>query len=379
MVGMLPRLLGLVGALVALALVPTFANYAQAPKWAVLAIGLALLIAFTRLHPTRGHWLVALILTWAMISLAWTPIMMDGIQGMAMLLMVSAAFCLGAECETLEPVYKSIALALIPSAGLMLMAHLGKQLFGHLPFAVIYPESPAGLFGNQNWAAEAAMPVLVGLIAWDQTRLLFVGPAAIVIVLAECRSAITGLGAAMVMALWRQSRMLAASAIIAMLISGTFAFAWLKPSPQSLHERAMIWADSFDGLTFFGRGIGSYRGAVSQYGWRLDTIALNTEHAHNDALELLFELGPIGLVGFCLVVAMALGAPQSRERLVLVAILVDGILAFPLYEPVTALLVGLVAGRLCRTRDDVRRLMDRGGRDQSSGLPGRRAWQPAYR
>ena len=360
----LGRDLGILGFLVAIAFVPFFRNYAQCPKWAVLGVGVAYLILFTPIHPTRAHWILSAILLWAVLSLGWTPIFDDGVQGMILLLFVAGAFCLGAECDDLDPLYRGLAFGLLPSVVLMAFAH-SRDLLGYLPFAITYPASDGGLFGNQNWAGEAAAPVLIGVAAPTATRVfLALGPFA-VLALSYCRSAWLALIAMLAVSVWRRSRVLAVGIGLALSI-GVMV---LKPTEESLHQRAMIWADSFDGLSVFGRGIGSYRGSVSQYGWRLDTIALNTEHAHNDALELLYELGP-GLVGFCLLIALAFSAPRHyRDKLVFGALLVDGLVAFPLYEPATCLLFGVVAGHLCGARARLCRVLDHGRMAGSLCLP----------
>ena len=96
-------------------------------------------------------------------------------------------------------------------------------------------------------------------------------------------------------------------------------------------ERGNIWRETASGISLIGSGFGAFGGVA--HALQLDNTV--PQHAHNDALELLWETG---LTGFCLVLIFMrqLMGPITPSRLVLIVFIIEGCLAFrytyrPLY------------------------------------------------
>jgi hypothetical protein len=70
---------------------------------------------------------------------------------------------------------------------------------------------------------------------------------------------------------------------------------------------------------------------------------LTFPEAHNDTLQMVYELGP-GALFFLGLEAYALYLARETERLVLIAFFVEGLTEFPLYMPVTGLIAALAIG-----------------------------------
>jgi hypothetical protein len=118
---------------------------------------------------------------------------------------------------------------------------------------------------------------------------------------------------------------------------------------SSMAERVNAWQDSAEGLTPFGRGIGSFWTEFPRFAHRIDATKIRMEFAHNELLHYVFELGVASLL-LVFVLIYALRGRLELERLLLVAIVSESIFAFPLHMPVTAFVAALVAGRLARDR-----------------------------
>jgi hypothetical protein len=77
------------------------------------------------------------------------------------------------------------------------------------------------------------------------------------------------------------------------------------------------------------------------------------EHAYNDPLQLLYELGAGALLLFAVVI-LALEAPCA-ERLILLCFLEQSLFFFPLALPISAFFAAVTLGFLARQRDLHRR------------------------
>lgn len=356
------RLLGALGFLASVAFWPGIPSFAEAPKWCVLGVGAALLICLVRLRPTPAHWVLLGILAYAAASILWSVVPIDGVGAWIKLAILAVVFCVAAEQDDLTPAYVGMGLGLGVSAAIA-----GFQGFGVSPVEQIAP--PAGLYGNKNFLAEAAALVTVALVLTPRRRWLALLPAAAIavtmgynVVMGQtgCRGAAVAILAAGLVWLWRRMPWVTVGIVI---VASAFGIDYVRSDPHrlaSLVERFIIWSDTLDGLSWFGHGIGSYYTALPEHGPRLAMLMqARVVHAHNDALELIFEFG-LGAVGFVSLLAMALAAGAERERLVLVAFLAAGLTGFPLYESSTAFLAFLVAGNLCGLGYRVGSVVDRG-------------------
>ena len=112
-----------------------------------------------------------------------------------------------------------------------------------------------------------------------------------------------------------------------------------------------IWHETAGGISLLGNGFGAFGGV--QHALQLDFTV--PQHAHSDALELLWETG---IIGFCLLLIFMrqLLGPLNASRLVLIVFVVEGCFGFPAYLPATLCLVGVAAGHAVRDRAMVRGL-----------------------
>jgi len=113
---------------------------------------------------------------------------------------------------------------------------------------------------------------------------------------------------------------------------------------SDLWLRLGTWYDAMHGFTVLGRGLGSFIVEFPRFQQYSSPLSLRWENAHNDIVQILFELG-IG--GFVLIALFAIRLAQAERRpefYALVVFLVEGLFGFPLYQPVTGGLAAVCAG-----------------------------------
>jgi hypothetical protein len=288
-----------------------------------------------RVTVTPAHLALFLFFAWAASSLLWTVDLYGGLKAVWVLFLFVGLFCIGSTLTDLRSVYIGMAWGLSLSS----IASIAQQFFGWE--GVSQFSVPAGLFINPNFMAEAAALVLIGLIAerlwWHLPMVL---PA---VLLAGSRGALLALVIAL--ALWTRSKAVVAITALAIVGAGVWAH-HTGHRATSTQERLDIWADAASGMKLFGNGAGSFYVQYPAVAVRTDTYKSRPDHAHNDLVEAGFEYG----LGACLLVlALGYGLVRGRVhsgRLVLVGAGVIALVSFPLHNPVTVFLVGLVAGRL---------------------------------
>src|SRR5262249_48748108 len=90
---------------------------------------------------------------------------------------------------------------------------------------------------------------------------------------------------------------------------------------------------------------------------RMDVFKRRPENAHNDYLELLYEIGPGAFFAFAFL-ALCLFGPHTRAapapRSVLIGFAACALVAFPSHLACSAYLAALCAGHLCRYRPSLR-------------------------
>jgi hypothetical protein len=326
----------------AVAFVPWFTNAATAPRWALLSVGVPLLVSI--FPPYRvvekidmATALGLAFLAYAAASLAWTP---DPYQGTWLLwqwLLLAGAFTLGSRLSCLRPVVVGAGLGLAISGAIAVAQALGWQ-------SIPQNNAPAGLFVNRNYLAEAAVLALVGAVGF---RLWWLAAALVpAIVLPTARGAavaLAGVGAAW---LWTRSRLAAA-----LLIAGMAAALPLTYSAHnaSIGQRVDLWKSTVAGLTWTGSGVGSFYARFPSHAPDWPLLEHRPAHAHSDPLELVYEFG-IGAVPIGALLVLLMWGPLTPARAMLLAFLIEGAFGFPLRWPVTAFLAALAAGHLCRDR-----------------------------
>lgn len=352
--------------LVAVAYIPDIGGFAVAPRWAVLAAMVPMLLMVCEIEFWPGHWILCGVLGYAFLSLAWSPIWPDAFDEWCKLLILGGAFCLGAAASDLTVVHRAFAVGVGMSVLIAVAQRMGydgiEQIHG-----------PAGLFGNRNFFGEACALGTIAMLAsrrFGMASILLLGVA-----LSLCRGAVLGLWLGGVVLVWPYWRGLAI-VLLGLLPIGLVGLVIYDPHGFTLIQRLAMWNDTIDALTWFGHGIGSFAGQLPAISPRLAGLGVRTEHAHNDFLEALFEYGAAAyaLVGL---VVVALCAPAVRERAVLACFLGCGLVGFPLHQPATAFIGALVAGHLCGAGAGLRRNVADSGIRRGAGYAA--GWPESYR
>ena len=314
--------------------VPGWSGAATSSRWAVLAIVPWLL---RDQEQTAGHLWGRLFLLWAAVSMIWSPAPFDGINALALLLILAACFCFGSQTANLRSIWIGAALGLTISSVI--------TVFQYYSVHVVNSNTPiAGLFVNGNWLAEATALVVVALVA---ERLWWLLPGLMpALLLPDARGPVLAVAVALAVHFRRQWRLLAPIAIGGLGL--VLAYSWHKYGGGSTEERWMIWRSVIAGVVPFGHGIGSLLSVYPHYDLRVHPLS-TPDQAHNEFLTVAFELGIPGLIlfiGWC----VTLAGPLDTVRIVLICLLVDGCFAFPLHTPTAAFLGMVAAGHAMRNR-----------------------------
>lgn len=306
---------------VTVAYVPWFADAASAPRWMLLSLLVPMFVCIRAMTP--AHICGGLFLGWATLSIAWTPVPIEAIQPLWHFALLAGVFCIGAEMESLEPLFVGAGWGVAVSSAVTL-----------------FQTEHTGLFLNKNFMAEAAVLVLIGLLVYQRYWLAALAfPAAL---LPVSRAALLALSVLGVLLIARRSRLLAGGVVL----GGLVAVLLLDPNAKSLGQRLVVWSDTWQHLTWMGHGLGAFY--IDLPAFRPDGYALRLDHAHNDLLELTYELG-VGVGLLVLLWGAALLQPNPL-RYVLIAFTVEGCFGFPLFLPVTGALAALCTGYLCSQR-----------------------------
>lgn len=335
---------------------PGWQDFSSAPRLMLLSLvlpGLAWLVG------VRINVFAALLLAWAGLSLGWSLVWWEAINGLWMLVLLLLSIGLGARLMPAQRdlVFVGAALGIgLSSISALMQAAFGlwlpeadwvKTLAAVLvdgPWAAwVFPVwmhgHPGGLFFNKNMLAESAALVCVWAV-W-QRRWVLCGVLAPSIILPMSLGAWTALAAGLsVMVLPRAWP-------LPMLGAGALAAWW---NPASLEVRLQIWESALEGwwMKPWGHGIGQFYALFPVF--HADTLVSRPDHAHNVFVEVLFELGVPGLVLYLTVLAVALARSAGVARGLVVCGLSLGMVGFPLATPVAMLLCGLVLGHALRPR-----------------------------
>ena len=326
----------LVGFATAVAFWPNIMAAATAPRWAVMSVGLPLLLMTVSGEVTRAHWYILASLLWAAITLLWAPVTGNAVAGLWQFALLSMAFAYGSWAGD-ERLAK---LMLGAAVGLSINVALAEaQVFGGLGL-VPQMAAPAGLFLNKNFLAEGCGVLLVAMLYQRQWWLATI--MAIGVLICASRSVYLVL---LVVACWYGARKswiigLGAAAALAACIFLVPHDDWAQRY-FDLTYRWKIAASGLAALRPWGAGIGMF-GDVT-----IDT------YAHNDLLRYVVELG-LGALPLVWAFLNALRGEPHAGKLVLVVLLLEGVFAFPLQLPFTTLLGGVLAGRLVGARAAVR-------------------------
>ncbi len=326
---------------------PGIAGAASTPRWAALFIIVPLLLTDRR--PAAPHWAMVAFVAIAAASLFWTPAPIDGIGELFVFVMGAALLFLGSQTDDLRPFF----IGCVAGLGISSVVCIAQALGWHPMAERAVAPAPFGLFVNGNYLAEAAALVLVAAVA---ERMWWAIPVlAPSLILPHARGAALAVAVAAVAYFWNKSRAVS----VALCLSIVLISVWVVQHMDSAaSERLTIWQSTMTGLTFWGHGIGSFWSVYPTFdqGAIIDSMPA---HPHNEFLHIAFELGVPGVLA-ALVFCLMMAGPIDTPRLVLVALLVEACLAFPLHLPATAAIGFIAAGHAVRSRYLLRDSLMRG-------------------
>jgi len=283
-----------------------------------------------------------------MASFVWSNGRLDTIHESFHLLLLAGVFFVASAAEDIQPVAIGVGLGVCVSAVIGIL-----QLAGYQP--VYQMITPAGLYLNKDFFGQVAG---VSLVLSTGLGLWWLVPGALFGLIATTSrdawfAAVAG-GCVLVwcwLPYWRWRVGFALTMVVAAVVA-----LWLDlhiglhgvdnqigGRLSSLNDRLAFWQYTIPNITFLGYGFGTY--PLFWQGWL---------HAHNDFLELAFEIGA-GVLPLIGVFIYALGASVSpAAKAALATVLVTALAYFPFHEPTTAFLAALLAGHLCGCRDRLR-------------------------
>lgn len=301
--------------------IPYISGAATNSRWCLAAIILPICLLFVKcnLKFNITYLFGLLFLIYAGLSIAWTY-SDQAIYNYVHLIIIAEAFVLGFYLNTLKNVFEGLAVGIAVSSLLMLFGFQG------------------GLFININTLAETSVIILIGLAVYGLWgHMIGVVPA---IVWNGSRGAIMTVGLLFAIWIWKQSKLVTVLTILVMLIvvlSGYRSF--------TIYDRISIWKEIYEQpFTWLGNGFDSF----SVLG--LYNIYSRPMFAHNDLLQIYFELGVIGVV---LAVAFFLSVMvvNKNEKWIVGAFIIISMFAFPLHLPVSSVIVLLTCGFIVNNRN----------------------------
>lgn len=335
--------MGFLGFLVTVAFLPIPGGFTNL-RFAAVAFGASLLWYFRPGRLVLAHVIGAVFLAACALSLGWTFSIWDGVFRFAFIGALGLAFCAGAGTqETIRPLFVGAGIGIAVNSVLAIGQYFDAWMI--TPQATM----PAGLFFNKNILGETAALVLVGLVGYRVWWLII--PVLPSVILTGARGSLFALAASGILLIWRDKRLgyVKYISVLAAVAVGVH----VMNTSDTFIQRLQIWHDTWDGLTFWGRGIGSFWAAYPEHASRIDPLALRAETAHNDLLQMLFEVGVLPTLVFVTFVASAMRGPLRTEHYVLTAFIVEGLVGFPLSMPATGCIAAISLGHICRYQPDL--------------------------
>jgi hypothetical protein len=344
----------ILGFLLAIAFDPFTFTGATSPRWALLAIALPIVCAFqSRKHLTFSHLLGGLFITWAAVSIAWTPNIWDGMNGLIQIIIIALCFVMGSRENSLKACFTGLSVGITISSAILLLHPI-------LTFPSIVLTYPHGLFGNRNMLGEVAVLTALGCCVYH--RYWFIpGLLPAMFWYPLSRGALWALAIGWGVILWPRWKWLMVG-----LVASVVAYTLVSVLVYDFHvvgvvQRIQVWEAVAHNISLVGHGLGSLFTLAPFFSGFLDTSINRLDHAHNDALEILFELGIPGLVIYVSIITHAIGCEAKNGSLgntlpVLAAFLVISSVAFPWHVPVNAFIGALVLGHSIRNGRSLRSL-----------------------
>ncbi len=312
-------------------------------RWAIIASAVPLLLLALGDRVAPFPWLFAAFIAAAVGSMLWAVDRAGAFDDASHVVMLGAAFWLGASLSNATHLWKGVSIGVAASAAVA-MAQWGFGWTG-VPSAV----DPGGLFANKNILAEAGMVALLASLAMGGAvgRVLAVA-ALIAVLLGGSKAVFAGLAVAFAFWIAPRSQRLAWAILAALGLAAVSMF-FVFPI-VSATVRWEMWVPALTDLTPFGHGMGSFAAAFPQ-----------AEHAHSEPVQLAYEMGLFALIPALIFLKAMEEWSGELEGYLLVGILADGLFAFPLHLPLTAFVAAVAAGRLVGARDRLVRRRFEGG------------------
>lgn len=338
------------GLLLPVCFIPGYTGASIPTQWVVLSALLPACLWLGRLT-TPGHWLFLASGFWALSSIGWAVDVYSSVYGLWLFAIWFLSYHLGTLGTDLPKLFKGLAI------GLTINVAIGiTQVLGFTPVESVDIRG-AGFLFNPTVLGVCCALVLVALICtkqWMLTPLLAVG-----ISISGSRGAFLILAAGLA----AQRRLIIPFLLVASLAALAFTALGL---PSDL-VRLQIWGITIRALDPFGAGIGSFSD-VHYITGNMERL-IRPEFAHNDPLQLTYELG-LGAIPIFVLFGMALWK-RSEFFPVLFAWTIAALFYFPTYSPLAAFMGFLLAGHSLRPHAvDVPDLFDR----RHDVLLGHTAW-----
>lgn len=328
--------------LLSIAFWPGALDPASVLRWAVLAVGAALYIAYREPDLRAARILVPTLLI-AMASVLWVPDRLFWVDDAIHLAILTVVFTIGATEEDLTPAWRGLAAGVGVSSLIAIM-----QALGHSP--VEQTAAPAGLFMNKNFLAEAGLVALVPAIMLRRPWMIVCALPAAVLPLSRA-VVISGLVVGGLM--FGQRRPLSALTLLflgAVGISLTWVLSGYNMlSGASIHERLAFWQAALSNMTQLGHGLGSYAADFP-----------NVRYAHSELIQALYEFGIFAGLPIAALIFIFMERRCHVEHAMLAAISAIALFSFPFHMPLTGFAAALAAGHLAGAGHRLRLGADRG-------------------
>lgn len=269
----------------------------------------------------------------AALSLSWSYSLNIALFYLLKVIVLGLLFWIGQNIHDIKPIFKGLATGLGISSIVAWLQYAG--------FHEVYSlgNDPSALFINPNIYSEVSAVILVGLIVlnlWWWIPVTLTG-----LLLVHSRAAYVGLAVSLFVWGWKFDKRLAISVTLGIAVLGTSLY-WDHFNTASIQERLNIWLDTVQGFKLFGNGIGSYETMFPYYATHINTEAARPKFAHNDLLNIIFELG----IGTSLLIPVILNVLKSnrKELVIIYTVFTISLFTYSFHVPVEAFVVFLVAG-----------------------------------
>lgn len=326
------------GAIVSLCYIPGITGAYIATQWPVLAVMLS--FGLLRSGPvTVFHWLGLAFLAFATVHVFFTPMPYASVFGLWLIFIMGLSLWFGTTLSSMNvrDLYVGLAIGGTVSSFLALLQFNGFEL---LPTTSAV-SGASGLYVNSVQQGTVLALIAVALVTermWPLALPLLPG-----IVLSNSRGAWLALTVGLLGCRFGRLWVFGAVGAIG-------AFYLLTPLGASDQIRTLIWSYAWTNLVPLGWGPGVFYGVLFT---GHDGVLFYPEHAHNDALQLLFEYGVGALLPFSIFV-LALCRTSDREWPVVLAFVTAGCYSMPLWMPIASFLALVAVGRVLRTHALVR-------------------------